>query len=102
MLNQDFLQSVDDNSSSKAETACLLSLTGCAKTDGQKRPRISTFHTLVERYEASSTTWQERHFLYHCPVSANAIIKQLLRNGKYEGADCESTLLVSKKEVSDL
>ena len=35
--------------------------------------------------------------IHHCPVPANAIELQLLRNGKYEGANRESTGLVSRK-----
>ena len=36
----------------------------------------------------------------NCPVSANAIAAQLVRNGKYEGVDRESSRLISQ-EVSD-
>ena len=37
----------------------------------------------------------------HCPVFADAIASQLVRNGKYEAVDCESSQLVYQ-EMSDL
>ena len=37
----------------------------------------------------------------HCPVTANAIASQLVRNGKYEAVDGKSSRLLSQ-EVSDL
>ena len=37
----------------------------------------------------------------HCTVSANAIVSQLIRNGRYKGIDRESSQLISQ-EVSDL
>ena len=46
-------------------------------------------------------TGRSRHSPRHCPVSANAIASQLVRNGKYEAVDRKSTRLVSQ-EVSDL
>ena len=42
-----------------------------------------------------------RHSPRHCPVSADAIASQLVRNGKYEAVDCNSSRLVSQ-EVPDL
>ena len=44
---------------------------------------------------------RSRHSPRHCPVSADAIASQLLRNGKYEAVDRKSSRLVSQ-EVSDL
>ena len=46
-------------------------------------------------------TDRSRHSPRHCPVSADAIASQLVKNGKYEAADCNSSRLVSQ-EVSDL
>ena len=46
-------------------------------------------------------TSRSRHSPRHCPVSADAIASQLVRNGKYEAADRKSSRLVSQ-EVSDL
>ena len=49
----------------------------------------------------SNLTGRSRHFPRHCPVTANAIASQLLRNEKYEAVDRKSSRLVSQ-EVSDL
>ena len=46
-------------------------------------------------------TGRSRHSPRHCPVSADAIASQLVRNGKYEAVDRKSSRLVSQ-EVSDL
>ena len=44
---------------------------------------------------------RSRHSPRHCPVLADAIASQLVRNGKYEAVDRKSSRLVSQ-EVSDL
>ena len=49
----------------------------------------------------NNLTGRSRHSPRHCPVSANAIASQLVRNGKYEAVDRKSSGLVSQ-EVSDL
>ena len=46
-------------------------------------------------------TGRSRHSPRHCPVSADAIASQLVRNGKYEAVERKSSQLVSQ-EVSDL
>ena len=46
-------------------------------------------------------TGRSRHSPRHCPVSADAIASQLVRNGKYEAVDDKSSRLVYQ-EVSDL
>ena len=48
----------------------------------------------------NNLTGRSRHSLRHCPVSADAIASQLVRNGKYEAVDRKSSRLVCK-EVSD-
>ena len=48
----------------------------------------------------NNLTGRSRHSPRHCPVSANAIASQLVRNGKYEAAYSKSSRLVSQ-EVSD-
>ena len=48
----------------------------------------------------SNLTGRSRHSPRHCPVSADAIASQLVRNGKYEAVDRKSSRLVSQ-EVSD-
>ena len=49
----------------------------------------------------NNLTDRSQHSPRHCPVSADAIASQLVRNGKYEAVDCKSSQLVSQ-EVSDL
>ena len=49
----------------------------------------------------NNLTGRSQHSPRHCPVSANAIASQLVRNGKYEAVDLKSYRLVSQ-EVSDL
>ena len=48
-----------------------------------------------------SLTGRSRHSFRHCPVSADAIAYQLVRNGKYKAADRKSSRLVSQ-EMSDV
>ena len=49
----------------------------------------------------NNLTGRSRHSPRHCPVSADAIASQLVRNGKYEAVDRKSSRLVSQ-EVSEL
>ena len=49
----------------------------------------------------NNLTGRSRHSPRHCPVSADAIASQLVRNGKYEAVDHKLTELVFQ-EVSDL
>ena len=49
----------------------------------------------------NNLTGRSRHSPRHCPISADAIASQLVRNGKYEAVDRKSSRLVSQK-VSDL
>ena len=49
----------------------------------------------------NNLTGRSRHSPRHCPVSANAIASQLVRNGKYEAVNRKSSRLVFQ-EVSDL
>ena len=48
----------------------------------------------------NNLTGRSRHSPRHCPVSADAIASQLVRNGKYKAVDRKSSRLVSQ-EVSD-
>ena len=48
----------------------------------------------------NNLTGRSRHYPCHCPVSADAIASQLVRNGKYEAVDRKSSRLVSQ-EVSE-
>ena len=49
----------------------------------------------------NNLTGRSRHSPRHCPVSADSISSQLVRNGKYEDVDRKSSRLVSQ-EVSEL
>ena len=49
----------------------------------------------------NNLTGRSRHSPRHCPVSADAIASQLVRNGKYEAVDRKSSRLVFQ-EMSDL
>ena len=49
----------------------------------------------------NNLTGRSRHSPHHCPISADAIASQLVRNGKYEAVDHKSSQLVFQ-EVSDL
>ena len=49
----------------------------------------------------NNLTGRSRHSPRHCPVSADAIASQLVRNGKYEAVDRKSSRLVFQ-EVTDL
>ena len=49
----------------------------------------------------NNLTGRSRHSPRHCPVSADAIASQLVRNGKYGAVDRKSSRLVFQ-EVSDL
>ena len=48
----------------------------------------------------NNLTGRSRHSPRHCPVSADAITSQLVRNGKYEAVDCKSSQLVCKEEAA--
>ena len=103
---------------------CLPSLTGSEGIDGPRQFGASTFHTrsfgaftfcsnqfgaftfaVRDSRKACSIlnnlTGRPRHSPRHCPVSADAIASQLVRNGRYEAVDRKSSRLVSK-EASDL
>ena len=49
----------------------------------------------------NNLTGRSRHSPCHCPISADAIASQLVRNGKYKAVDYKSSRLFSQ-EVSDL
>ena len=49
----------------------------------------------------NNLTGRSRHSPRHCPVSANAIASQLVKNRKYEAVDRKSSRLVFQ-EMSDL
>ena len=80
-----------------------------AKLDRKRRDRWSEAVRSIDFSHSSRKAWsilnnltgRSRHSPRHCPVSADAIASQLVRNGKYEAVDCKSSRLVYQ-EVSDL
>ena len=92
-LYKTFLQSPQGDDSSLAATALL------AKLDRKRRDRWYSSRkawSIVNNF-----TGRSRHSPRHCPISADAIASQLVRNGKYEAVDRKSSRLVFQ-EVSDL
>ena len=102
-LYKTFLQSPQGNYSSLAATTLL------AKLDRKRRDRWSVAIWSIDFSHSSRKAWsisnnltgRSRHSPRHCLVSADAIASQLVRNGKYEAVDRNSSRLVSQ-EVSDL
>ena len=101
-LYKTFLQSPKGDDSSLAATALL------AKLDRKRRDRWSKAVQSIDFSHSSRKVWsilnnltgRSPHSPRHCPVSANAIASQLVRNGKYEAVDRKSSRLVFQ-EVSD-
>ena len=101
-LYQTFLQSPAGDQSSRAATALITWL------DKKRRDRWSEAVRNIDFSHSSrkassiinNLTGRSPHSPRNCPVSANAIAAQLVRNGKYEGVDRESSRLISQ-EVSD-
>ena len=102
-LYKTFLQSPQGDKSSLAATALL------AKLDRKRRDRWFEAVWSIDFSHSSQKAWstlnnltgRSKHSPCHCPVSANAIASQLVRNGKYEAVDRKSSRLVFQ-EVSDL
>ena len=80
-----------------------------AKLDRKRRDRWSKPVRSIDFSHSSRKAWsilnnvtgRSPHSPRLCPVSANAIASQLVRNGKYEAVDRKSSRLVFQ-EVSDL
>ena len=102
-LYKTFVQSPQGDKPSLAATALL------AKLDRKQKDRWSEAVRSIDFSHSSRKAWsilnnltgRSRHSPRHCPVSADAIASQLVRNGKYEAVDCKSSRLVSQ-EVSNL
>ena len=102
-LYKTILESPKGNNSSLAATALL------AKLDRKRRDCWSEAVWSIDFSHSSQKAWnilnnltgRSRHSPRHCPVSADAIASQLVRNGKYEAVDCKSSRLVFQK-VSDV
>ena len=92
-LYKSFLQSPQGDDSSLAATAPL------AKLDRKQRDRWSKAVQSIDFPHSSQKAWsilnnltgRSRHSPRHCPVSADAIASQLIRNGKYEAVDRKSS-----------
>ena len=80
-----------------------------AKLERKRRDRWSQAVRSIDFSHSSRKAWsilnnltgRSRHSTRHCPVSADVIASQLVRNGKYEAVDRKSSRLVYQ-EVSDL
>ena len=81
---------------------CLPNLTGSGGLMVRGSRSIDFSHSSRKAWSIlNNLTGRSRHSSHHCPVSADSIASQLVRNGKYKAADCKSSRLVSQ-EVSDL
>ena len=102
-LYKTFLQSPQGDDLSLTATALL------AKLDRKRRDRWSEAFRSIDFSHSSRKAWsilnnltgRSQHSPRHCPVSADAVASQLVRNGKYEAVDRKSSRLVSQ-EMSDL
>ena len=102
-LFQTFLQYPEGDESSRAATALL------ARLDRKRRNRFSEAVQNIDFSHSSRVAWRTLYNLTgrsrqsprQCPVSANAFDSQLVKNGKYEGANRKiSRFLI--QELSDL
>ena len=90
-LYKTFLQSPQGDDLSLAATALL------AKLDRKRRDLWSEAVESIDFSQSSRKAWsilnnltgRSRHSPCHCPVSFDAIVSQLVRNGKYEAVDCK-------------
>ena len=95
-LYKTFLQSPQGDDSSLAATALL------AKLDRKHRDRWSEAVRSIDFSHSSRKAWsilnnltgRSRHSPRQCPISADAIASQLVRNGKYEAVDHKSSRFV--------
>ena len=97
-----FLQSPQRDDLNLAATALL------AKLDKKRRDRWSQAVRSIDFSQSSRKAWsilnnltsRSRHSPRHCPVTADAIASQLVRNGKYEATDCKFPRIVSQKGLT--
>ena len=97
-LYKTFLKSPQGDDSSLAATALL----AIAKLDRKQRDRwfeavrsIDFSHCRKAWSILNNLTDRSRHSPRHCPVSADAIASQLVRNGRYDVVNCKSSRFVS-------
>ena len=102
-LYRTFLQSPEGSDSNRAASSLLLRL------DKKRRDGWSEVVQTIDFSHSGRKAWsilnnptgRSRRSPCHCAISANVIASQLIRNGRYEGIDRESSRLMSQ-EVSDL
>ena len=95
-LYQTFLQSPAEDQSSRDATALITWLDKkCRDWWSEAVRNIDFSHSSRKAWSTiNNLTGRSRHSPRNCPVSANAIAAQLVRNGKYEGVDRESSRLI--------
>ena len=101
-LYKTFLQSPQEDNSNWAVTALL------AKLDRKHKDRWFEAVLSIDFSHFSRKAWsilnnladRSRHSPHQCPVSADAIASQVVKNERYEAVDHKSSRLVSQ-EVSD-
>ena len=98
-----FLRSSDKNYSSRAGSALLTKLVRKRRNRWSEAVQSIDFLNFSRKARSilNNLTGRSRHSSRHCFVSADAIASQLVRNGKYEDVNCESSRLISQ-EISDL
>ena len=102
-LYQTFLQYPERHESNRAATALF------ARLDSKRRNRWSEAVQNIDFSHSSRVAWstlnnltgKSRQCFRQCPISANAIVSQLVKNKKYEGANREISRSVMQ-ELSDL
>ena len=98
-LYQTFLQSPEGSDSNWATTALLLRLDKKRRDRWPQAVQIIDFALKPKSMEyIEQPTGRSRHSPRHCAISANAIASPLIRNGRHEGIDRESSRLISQKE----
>ena len=97
-LYKTFLLSPKGDDSSLAATALLAKLDMKRKDQWSEAVRSINFsHSSRKAWSIlNNLTGRSRHSPRHCPVPADAIASQLVRNGKYEAVDRKSSRLVSR------
>ena len=98
-----FLQSPEGSNSNGAATALLLRLDKKCRDRWSEAVQTIDFSRFSRKTckMLNNLTGRSRRSPRHCAVSANAIAFQLIRNGRYEGIDRESSRLITQ-DVSDL
>ena len=102
-LYKTFLESPQGDDPSLAATALL------SKLDRKRRDQWSEAVQSIDFSHSSRKAWsilnnlsgRSRHSPHYCPISADAIASQLVKNGKYEAVGCKSSQFISQ-EVSGL